>query len=123
MTFAIFKLDFGLKASATLRDRQVLMDGTDFVIFRKDRIGEQAALEEWQNIMKDPRAAGYDHEGEGNDIELWALASKERLQDRTWFAEAATETVLHLGKKDVQGQGVHNELHSHTQSAVSSSNS
>ena len=68
------------------REREVLMDGVDFVIWRENRIGKAAALVEWKDIVQDPRAKGYESEGAGDTLKVWVVCNKERYRDRarTW---------------------------------------
>ena len=64
----MIKKVFTSSLKLTTRDREVQMDQIDYCLYREPRVGAVKAKEELQAIAKNPKAEGFDFEGEGPQL-------------------------------------------------------
>ena len=108
MDGARWKKVFIVEWSQTTRERQILMDATDFILYQAPRLCLVAAKDVWQEVSTNPRSKVYSFDGMpstgehvSEDLKLWVDAPKERFRDkRKAEAQAYEETSRAKQLKD-----------------------
>ena len=85
--WASWKREHGVRIAFTVREGEQLLDIDDYFVERSQPRGKtrQGSDEAFKELLKGP----YDREGEGPLTKLWLPKLKERMKDRTHFAEAS----------------------------------
>ena len=94
----------------TQRNREVLVDGIDFILMKQSRMGSKAeAAALWETVKQDPGKAGYEFEGEGDDLKVWLQQNPERMKDHKKEIMMMFERATKAKKGDPSGD-VSNQL-------------
>ena len=85
--WASWKREHGVRIAFTVREGEQLLDIDDYFVERSQPRGKsrQESDEAFKELMKGP----YDREGDGPMTKLWLPKLKERMRDRTHYADAS----------------------------------
>ncbi len=85
--WASWKREHGVRIAFTVREGEQLLDIDDYFVERSQPRGKsrQESDEAFKELMKGP----YDREGDGPLTKLWLPKLKERMRDRTHYADAS----------------------------------
>lgn len=85
--WASWKREHGVRVAFTVREGEQLLDIDDYFVERSQPRGKsrQESDEAFKELMKGP----YDREGDGPMTKLWLPKLKERMRDRTHYADAS----------------------------------